>query len=305
MPGGCLCCTIRGDIESTVHALLRRRAAGDIPQFSRLLIETSGLADPIPLLHTLRNSPLLREAGCSHPHVIAVLDGQLALDTLRRFPEAGAQIVAADVIVLSKVDLTPTVEREHLSAAARAINPWADIYTADLLNTDPSRYFNGEYAHGGQGDGDRKRWLGKMTVATRHAGIATDCLTLVQPLDWMAFGLWMTALLHRHGRSVLRVKGILDIAGLAGPVLFHSAQHLIHPPIHLDEWRFDRSGSRLVFIVRDIDTAVLRDSLLAFELAARNSAKVPESTQYMNGGGGGSIAGRPIRRPSAPRWIKG
>jgi hypothetical protein len=110
-------------------------------------------------------------------------------------------------------------------------------------------------------------------------------------------------LLHRHGSRVLRVKGLLDIDGLPGPTVFQSAQHLVHPPLHLDSWPGADRRSRLVFVLRDLDPALIEASLRAFDRAARNL--VPKADFHRPAGAGGTIAGRPIKRPTAPAWIKG
>jgi G3E family GTPase len=128
-------------------------------------------------------------------------------------------------------------------------------------------------------------------------------LALDEPLDWTAFGVWMTMLLHRHGANVLRVKGLLAVDGLPGPTLFQSSQHLVHPPVHMDAWPSEDRRSRLVFIVRNIDLDLIDASLKAFDGAARRA--VPKRSDNRPAGSGGVIAGRPVRRPTTPAWIRG
>jgi G3E family GTPase len=140
-------------------------------------------------------------------------------------------------------------------------------------------------------------------VEHRHQSIVSHSLVLEKPLDWTAFGVWMTMLLHRHGASVLRVKGLLAVDGLPGPTLFQSAQHLVHPPVHMDAWPSADRRSRVVFIVRDLDPRLIDASLRAFDYASRHT--VSRLSDQRPAGSGGVIAGRPVRRPTTPAWIRG
>jgi hypothetical protein len=115
----------------------------------------------------------------------------------------------------------------------------------------------------------------------------------------------MTMLLHRHGADILRVKGILAIEGNPGPVLFHCAQHLVHPPEHLTSWNDRQRRSRLVFIVRNLNPALIEQSFRTFVAIPDGTGSDIVQDGYLAASAGGAVAGRPIRRPSAPRWIKG
>ena len=115
----------------------------------------------------------------------------------------------------------------------------------------------------------------------------------------------MTMLLHRHGPRVLRIKALLDIDGRDGPVAFHCAQHLVHPPEHLERWPGADRGSKIVFVVRGLDPQLIERSLKLFDAAARQASNLSDKPGYLAAGAGGSVAGRPIRRPTAPRWMKG
>ena len=302
MQGGCVCCTIREDIETSLRELFAARDAGRVPPFSRVVIETTGIADPVPLLMTLRANPLAF-SRLAEPRVVTVVDAILGIDTLARYPEAESQIAQADVIVVSKPDLASKDGIDALKRRVAALNPWASIRAADLLTESAADLFVDADMPARDLDG----WVVGRTGVSRHdhahKGIRAFCLMLDNPLDWNAFGVWMTMLLHRHGGRILRVKGLLDIDGLPGPTLFQSAQHLVHPPLHLDSWPGADRRSRLVFIVRDLEPALMEASLRAFDRAGRDMA--PRDGLQRPAGGGGVIAGRPIKRPTAPAWIKG
>ncbi|CCB65458.1 GTP-binding protein [Hyphomicrobium sp. MC1] len=303
MPGGCICCTIREDIETSLRELFEARDSGSIPAFKRIVIETTGIAEPVPLLMTLRANPLAQER-LTKPRVLTVVDGVLGLDTLKGYGEAAAQVTSADHIVISKSDLTGEKSLEDLQSAICALNPWASIDLANLLSSPLTKFFNAApIGSEASTQYDTEDLAVANRSAHRHGNIASFSLSLEKPLDWTAFGVWMTMLLHRHGAQILRVKGLLAVDGLPGPTLFQSAQHLVHTPVHMESWPSDDHRSRIVFIVRDINTEHLEASLRAFDRASRNS--VSRRADVRSAGSGGVIAGRPVRRPTTPAWIRG
>jgi G3E family GTPase len=171
----------------------------------------------------------------------------------------------------------------------------------------------GDHDHDLQSTGDNsEHWLGRIhpeaydfpfepVHAGRYRSIAWSD---DQPVDWPSFGIWLTMLLHAHGDKVLRVKGILNVAGAAGPVAIHGVQHIVHPPLHLKSWPAGARTSRLVFIVADLPEAAIRAS---FNVFMRLSRVVHESAPgaVRSGATGGIIAGHPVRRRMAPAWMKG
>lgn len=312
MPGGCVCCTIREDIEASLRQLFEMRDQGRIPAFKRLVIETTGIAEPVPILMTLKANPLAQER-LIEPVVITVVDGVLGVESLSRFPEAAAQVTSADVTVISKTDLADAAGVTEVEEVVRALNPWAAVRHVNLNETRLSDLFSGDLPSepramtetSGRETSElyarRPKFVGG--AAQRHSEIVSHAVVMDKPLDWTAFGVWMTMLLHRHGARVLRVKGLLAVDGLPGPTLFQSAQHLVHVPVHMDVWPSDDRTSRIVFIVRGIDPELLQASLTAFEHAARNA--VSKRTDQRSAGSGGVIAGRPVKRPTTPAWIRG
>ncbi len=142
--------------------------------------------------------------------------------------------------MISKSDLADSGALDDTERAVRTLNPWASIERANLLDAPLTNLFSGSVGDIGTPISDE---IAALTLtnrsAHRHANIVSRSLVLDEPLDWTAFGVWMTMLLHRHGAQVLRVKGLLAVDGLPGPTLFQSAQHLVHPPVHMDDWPSD------------------------------------------------------------------
>ncbi len=248
---GCVCCTLRGDLADELRDLDSRRARGEIPDFRRVVVETTGVADPAPIVYTLAGEPVVRH------HI--ELDGIVAtVDALNGLVEEESvkQAAVADVLVVTKVDLAdPT----GVEARLRALNPGAEIVEAAFGEVEPSRLFD-RPAHD-------PRDLRLDERHDGHGGIRPFCLVLEQQLDWTAFGIWLTMLLQARGRDLLRVKGFLNV-GREGPLLLNGVQHVVHPPEHLDRWPDDDRRSRIVFVGRGLEPRAVERSLLAFNAVA-------------------------------------
>jgi len=332
MPDGCVCCSIREDIETTLQDLLKRVDAGTLPLFDRLVIETTGLADPAPLLFTLHSSPLAAIRLEVHA-VIVTVDALLGSHTLDRHLESEKQVAAADHIVITKCDMAREPDVAVLMAALRRRNPWADIERRNVLQDRPVDLFSrNRHALGSDAAGANVWVLGEHAPRKKDAGgvvarprgrnthhtqnarglsrrepghkhnVRSFCVTYDHATDWTAFGIWLTLTLHRYGSSILRIKGLLAVEGLPGPTVVHSVQHIVHPPVHLDRWPSSDHRSRLVFIVQDLDAALVERSVRAF---THIESHPTASTAYRPAGAGGTVGGRPIRRATAPRWLKG
>jgi G3E family GTPase len=251
LSSGCVCCTLRGDLADELRDLDSRRARGEIPPFRRVVVETTGLADPAPIVYTLAAEPVVR-----HHYV---LDGVVATVDARHGlsrPESVKQAAIADVIVVTKVDVADPDEVER---RVRRLNPAAEIVRAAFGEVEPSRLF-----------GRPERDLRELVFEQHEHAEETQafCLFLDERLDWTAFGIWLTMLLQARGQDLLRVKGLLDV-GLAGPLLLNGVQHVVHPPEHLDAWPDDDRRSRIVFIGRGLERDDVERSLLAFNGAAQ------------------------------------
>ncbi|MFG1391803.1 CobW family GTP-binding protein [Xanthobacter agilis] len=278
LSSGCLCCTVRGDLVAALEDLLRGRDNDRLPPFSRVIIETTGLADPAPVLHTLMTHPYLamryRLDG-----LVCVVDAVNAAATLDAQEEAVKQVAMADRLVLTKTDLLATAKDaqalDALKARLKRLAPGAvlldvaDASAATLLNAglyDPSAKTP-----------DVARWLAAEAVAAaamepegaapnhhdsriRAFTLATDAAIPAATLD-----LFLELLRATHGANVLRLKGIVKLKeDETTPVVLHGVQHVLHPPVRLPAWPDDDHRTRLVMIVRDLDPKVIERLFNAF-----------------------------------------
>jgi G3E family GTPase len=281
---GCLCCTVRGDLVDALEKLLRDRDNGRVT-FGRVIIETTGLADPAPVLHTTMLHPYLvmrfRLDG-----LVTVVDAINGCATLDAQPEAVKQIAVADRIVLTKQDLVDTAERraarDSLMARIRALNPAAPVLDAAAGEATAGRLLNCGLYDPGQKIPDVKRWLAEEAHADAHAPhahshdrnrhddrIRAFALATDQAIPASAFEMFLELLRSAHGPNLLRLKGIVKLAETpARPVVIHGVQHVLHPAAQLDGWPDDDHRTRMVFIVRDIEPAAIRGLFDAFLDAA-------------------------------------
>jgi G3E family GTPase len=263
MGSGCVCCTLRGDLRDELRDLLARRDRGELQPFRRVVVETTGLADPAPILSTLQTEPVLRHHVAVEAVVVTVdaLTGAASLD---RQPESVKQVAVADTLLVTKPDAVDAAAVEALEARLRALNPVAPIHRVAFGAIEPDEVLRArarELPAAGPDDG-----------AGQHAGdVRAFTLTLDGALDWNAFAIWLTMLLHARGLDVLRVKGLLDV-GEPGPVLLDGVQHVVHRPRHLDAWPDEDRRSRIVFITRGIEREAVRASLEAFNRLGRAAA---------------------------------
>jgi G3E family GTPase len=265
LQSGCLCCTIRGELAQAMRDLLHRRERGLVPGFGRLVVESTGLADPFPILSTIKADPVLRH-HFRPGVVITTVDAVNGLAQLATHVESTRQAAIADRLVLTKTDLADELRVARLSSELRRLNPDAPMFStadadldADLLLApdQPGQKPVSTRGTFRSDDPDKDR-------SPHGERIRAFALTFDTPLDWTAFGIWLTMLLNRHGDKVLRVKGILDLAGEEAPVAVHGVQHLVHTPVHMAAWPDADRRSRLVFIVDDLDPALIKRSLAAF-----------------------------------------
>jgi G3E family GTPase len=292
LSSGCLCCTIRGDLVDTLRSLFMRRRKGSIPQFKRVVIETTGLADPAPVLHTLMQDPLVSE--CYRlDGVITTVDAVNGMDQLDRQMESVKQAAVADRLLLTKSDLAERPKLEALQDRLRKLNPAAPIRAirngridaADLMNAglynpetkslDVRRWLKAEaysdhdHGHEHRHGHDHAHGHGHHAQdphdVNRHdSRISAFALDREQALDWAVFVEWIEMLITGHGENLLRIKGILNVAGEDSPIAIHGVQHLFHPPIALPAWPDSDRHSRIVFITRDIARETIETSFRSF-----------------------------------------
>jgi len=250
LASGCLCCAVRGDLQDALRRLLVQRERGEVPAFSRVLIETSGLADPAPVVQLLLNNPLLGH-DLRLDTIVATIDGFGGLGQLEGYAEALKQAAIADRLLVTKTDIAPAAEVEALIGTLRGINPGAAIETVVHGEIDPAGLFGAGLFE----QRDPARWLNDRAFHDhRHThGISAFSFVAERPLDWLAFHRWLGDLRAAYGDRLLRVKGVLNVADEEGPVAVHGVQHVFHPPVALRQWPDGDRTSRLVMIVRDLD----------------------------------------------------
>ena len=247
---GCLCCEVRGELVTGIKALQQRATAGDLPAFSHLLIETTGLADPAPVLHTLLSDDSLKQS-CRVAGVVTVVDALHGYDHLSRHSEALHQVTAADRLVLTKTDLANAQDLQRLRERLRELNPGATLLAnpvnaADLL---------------AGGSIDPNRWLNTALVNHHHdRTIGSISLETPTPLETHRVVAWIERLMADYGDRMLRFKGILHLAGSDAPVAVHGVQHVFHPLKRLADWGVHERTTRLVLIGRALPESTLRES---------------------------------------------
>ena len=271
---GCLCCTIRGDLVLTLEDLLARRDAGTVPQFERVVIETSGLADPAPILHALMSDAgvalRLTLAG-----VVTTVDAVNGLATLARQPESVKQVAVADRVILTKTDLIYG-EADALVERLATINPSAKVLTASFGAVEPERLFDMGLDPAPGKRPDLQAWLGidahahpapaTHGHASHDAQISCFAILREQPIRAITLTLLLEILAEHCGGDLLRLKGIVNVAESPDrPAVIHGVQHVFHPPAWLERWPSEDRRSRLVFIVRDIPRGWVEALLEALE----------------------------------------
>ena len=274
LQSGCVCCTIRSDLTEAVRGLFGKRERGEVPAFDRLAIETTGLADPAPVVFTFMADPVIRH-HFRLGNTIATVDAVNGPLHLEANPESVKQVLVADRLVLTKTDICEAEAAARIEARLRRLNPAAPVIEA-MSDFDPDDLLVSDIYDPERKAAEVARWLSESEAGgADHGGPPGDvnrhserirafCMTFDDPLDWTAFGVWLSMLLHSRGEDVLRVKGILNVLDAPGPVAIHGVQHVIHPPAHLERWPDADRRSRVVFIVRDLELADLERSLAAF-----------------------------------------
>ena len=262
---GCVCCITRSDLELALRRLVFERERGQVPQFGRIVIETSGLADPGPILQTFATDRALGGEFFVEV-VVAVVDALGALATLDWSAEARKQVILADRLVVSKTDLAEPFAVERLSERLRALNPRAAIEVAIEGALDPRGLIEADAPR------EARANPGFIAEAEHSDGILSFVLTEDLPRDWGAFARAMETLIALRGPDLLRVKGFLNVEGCRGPVLVQVVQHLAHPPVELTSWPDADRSSRLVFITRNIPEPLVRGLFRAVRALAAGAA---------------------------------
>ena len=285
LSNGCLCCNVRSDLVLTLQDLAARRAAGTVPPFERVVVETTGLADPAPILHALMTDRDLCEVYALDG-VVTTVDAVTGLATLEHHEESLRQAAVADRIVLTKTDVAEAQSGAIAERLAR-INPGAPVLKVVGGAISPSALFDsGLYDVTGK-LADVQSWLAQEAVAAadshaRHhhrEDITSFCIVREEPLRAVTLALFLSALAENCGADLLRMKGIVRVAEEPDrPAVIHGVQHVYHAPVWLERWPSDDRRTRMVFIGRHISESWVRglidllDAEVAEESARRESA---------------------------------
>jgi G3E family GTPase len=238
---GCLCCNVRSDLQETLRALFADRARGAVPSFARVVIETSGLADPGPVLQTFATDRGLgREFHLQA--LVCVVDAVAGEANFERMPEARKQAALADRIVVTKSDLVDAGMTERLVERVATLNP-APVGIAKNGEIEPSFLLDEPVAVRRNFD---------LAEADHTHGLDSFSLIFDEPLSWPGFEQAMAVLMSLRGPDLLRVKGLVALAECRGPVVVHVVQHVAYPPVELEDWPDDDRRSRLVFVTRGL-----------------------------------------------------
>ncbi|WP_142846892.1 GTP-binding protein [Telmatospirillum sp. J64-1] len=284
---GCLCCTVRSDLVTAMRDLFLKRVRGLIPEFRRVLIETTGLADPAPILHTMMTDPLIG-ARYRLDGVITTVDAVNGSRQLDCHPESVKQAAVADRLVLTKADIADPVAVEVLRARLQELNPGAPVIVAANGEVDPSVILDAGLFNARSKIPDVERWLNEEAYRDRHdhhhdhhhkhgdghahghhhhdvnrhdERISAFVVTRDEPVSWQKLVSALELLIATRGENLLRIKGIVHAQESEKPLVVHGVQHVFHPPVPLPAWPSEDHRTRLVFITRDLPRQVV-DALL-------------------------------------------
>lgn len=280
LQNGCLCCTVRGDLIDTLRDLYEKSAAGVVDAFDRVIIETTGLADPVPILASLLADPTL-SMQFRLDGIITTVDAATAADTLDRQLESVKQIAVADRILLTKTDLSRPAAARELEQRIAAINPGAKIMRAHNGVVDPAMLFDTGIYDPDCKSAEVREWLNAeayldadlVDEASRFPGqsrhnrsrhdehISSVSLLIDEPISMQVFDTWLDSLMAIMGPDMLRMKGLVHVEGMEGPFVLHAVQHVFHPPVPLNRWPSDDQRTRIVLIGRDMNPTLIDNSL--------------------------------------------
>jgi G3E family GTPase len=267
LANGCICCTVRTDLQETLRELFAQRRLGEIPDYDRVIVETTGLADPAPVIQTIATDTMLT-AHYRLDGLVTLVDGVLGAGQLDAQPEAVKQAAVADRIVITKSDIASSEQMAAVRERLAAVNPQAEIAVAVRGEIDPAfltgiglRNARGEagavehFLGAGAYRDDQPAYLGSRLGARHDSSIRTFSLRFDAPFGWPVFSAALDLIMQLRGPDLLRVKGIVNIDG--APVVVQGVQHIFEPPVTLAGWPSDDRSSRMVFITRGIERAMV------------------------------------------------
>lgn len=289
MANGCICCSVAGDMVTALRDLYFKRANGEVPMFKRVVIETTGLADPAPIMHTLIEMPLVA-ARYSLSGIVVCVDAAHGMKQLDEHEEALKQAAVADRLVITKTDLVAPQITGELRARITALNPGAIVLEAVAGDIDPAVLFNTGLYQPGSKTPDVQKWLRAEAYRplsplpananflsqhhvpnkaqqnqTRHdQRINAFAVIIDSPIKWQSLVDALETIASLRGEQILRIKGIVNVAGEDTPRAIHAVQHTIYPAARLTAWPDSDHRTRIVFITRDLDESFIRDTLKSF-----------------------------------------
>lgn len=267
LANGCMCCQTKGDLVDTLTDLSSKRDSADLPPFDRIFIETTGLADPVPIAQAIVNDEHLSKVY-RLDRVIAVVDAVHLYSQLSSHDEARKQVAVADILLLSKTDLVDPAELSELNAAVKRINAGAEIFPVAHGEIDPHLLLDG---NAGAAPRDIARWLEGIQEGlepqARHPhrdGISTFSASLETPISKAGLATWLSMLASLKGLQLLRVKGVINVAG--EPYIVDVVQSVVHQPFRLDAWPTADKRTRIVFIARGLTREAIEKTFSAFAM---------------------------------------
>lgn len=283
LSGGCICCNMRDDLINELKDILNEKERG-VNEMDRVVIETTGLADPAPILFSILMDPLLTNRFYVDG-VVCCLDAANGELHLKNNPETVKQIVTADRIIVTKTDLVEHERLHEIHHRLHHLNPAAKVYGTAHGIIDPEVVFD----EGRDPDSNRLEQLTQIQEKYKENKIEHDTevrsmsIKFYEALDWTAFGLWMSMLLYTHGEKMLRIKGMVDV-GEKGPIVINGVQHIIHPPHHLEDWNGEEKNSQIVFIMKGLEPHSIMESLVAFQNILGSAPFIEEINMNPYGG---------------------
>ncbi|MEP9317709.1 GTP-binding protein [Pseudomonas sp. LABIM340] len=274
LKSGCLCCGLKTDFTDSLLSLYHRRQTGQYPSFDRVIVETTGMADPVPLLRLLMTHEPIN-SWYSVRGVVTTLDTLLPLDPKSARVERQRQISLADHIVLTKTDLASRDQVQSVQAAAQGLNSRAnyvvggdeDAVMRALLQEDRYPVVRNLY----RGPQERVSVLGRTPSEVSHSRVGSFCLYADGPLPWSGLVSFFQFLARTYGGRLLRLKGLLSVADSARPVVVHGVEHFLFPETYLDEWPDTDQRSRIVLIGEDLDQEDIEE---LFELYVLRGSRI-------------------------------
>jgi G3E family GTPase len=265
LSSGCVCCTLKNELADTMRDLFFKRALQAIPQFNRLVIETTGMADPGPILGNLMNEPVI-ESAFRLDAVVVTIDSEYGLQQLQEHSEARKQADIADVLLLTKTDLASPEQLSALKEKLIELNPGATQHK--VLHGEIEADFIidvGLFDPTGK-NAEPQRWLRAplkpvSMLKNQHDEIASFTVTLPRPLNWRDLKPVILKLCQTHGENLLRLKGILHAADLDYPIAIHAVHFTPYPPTSLEGWNEDAPTNRIVIIGKGLDENAVRRTL--------------------------------------------